>query len=174
MDIPQHGVYHPSKKNKKIKQSALTRPKPHHQECLWVSDEHVVYIWFSCLPQEKDLEEHCMAVHLLETVSSPSVACYALRKTADDNCTDFPPEVIKTVRRNFYIDDLLKSLASIADAVSMVRRVISICHKGSFALTQWISNSWKVLQSLPQDLKSKHLQELDLDRDRMPLDRALD
>lgn len=115
-----------------------------------------------------------MTVHLFETVSSPSVTCYALGKTADDNCTDFPPEVIKTVRRNFYMDDLLKSLASITDALSIVRHVISICHKGGFPLTQWISNSRQVLQSLPQDLRSKNLQELDLDRDQMPVDRALD
>lgn len=71
------------------------------------------------------------------------------------------------------MDDLLKSLASVEDAVSMARSLMSICSKGGFTLTQWTSNSREVLQSLPEDLKSKNLQELDLDRDQLPLDRAL-
>lgn len=47
-----------------------------------VSDEHVDYLRFLWWPQgnlEKDLEEHRMTVHLFGAVSSPSVACYALR-----------------------------------------------------------------------------------------------
>lgn len=71
------------------------------------------------------------------------------------------------------MDDLLKSLPSEEDAVTMVKNLTTICSKGGFTLTQWISNSQEVLQSLPEDLKSKNLHELDLDRDKLPLDRAL-
>lgn len=39
--------------------------------------------------------------------------------------------------------------------------------------TQWISNSREVPQSFPEELKSKNLQELDLDRDKLSLDRGL-
>lgn len=141
-----------------------------------VAEEHVDYLRFLWWPQgnlEKDLEEYCMTVHLFRAVSSPSVACHALRMTADDNQTDFSSAVIETVKRNFYMDDLLKSLASMEDAISMVRDLISICSRGGFSLTQWISTSREVLQSLSEDFKSKTLQELDLDRDKLPLDRAL-
>lgn len=111
-----------------------------------------------------------MTVHLFGAVLSPSVACFALRRTADDNCIDFLPEVIEAVKGNFYMDDLLKSLASVEDAVSMVKQLISICTRGGFTLTQWVSHSREVLKNLPEDLKSKSLQELDLDSDQLPLD----
>ena len=81
--------------------------------------------------------------------------------------------MIETVNRNVDLDDLLKSLPSEEDAVIMVKNLVSICSRGGFPLTQWISNSRKVLQNIPEDLKSKNLQELDLDRDKLPLDRAL-
>lgn len=73
---------------------------------------------------------------------------------------------IETVNRNFYMDDLLKSLPSEEDAVTMAKDLIAICSRGGFTLTQWISNSREVL-------RSKTLCELDLDRDKLPVDRAL-
>ena len=96
-----------------------------------------------------------MTAHSCGAVSSPSVACLALRKTAEDNQANFPTEVIETVNQNFYMDDLLKSLPSEEDAVTMVKNLTTICSKGGFTLTQWISNSREVLQSLPEDLKSQ-------------------
>lgn len=68
------------------------------------------------------------------------------------------------------MDDLLKSLPSEKDAVTMVKNLITMCGRGGFTLTQWISNSREVLQSLPEHLKSKNLHELDLDREKLPLD----
>ncbi|XP_062415351.1 uncharacterized protein LOC134107519 [Pungitius pungitius] len=141
-----------------------------------VAEEHRDYLRFLWWPQgnlEQDLVEHRMTVHLFGAVSSPSVACLALRKTAEDNQANFSTEVIETVNRNFYMDDLLKSLPSEADAVTMAKNLTTICDRGGFTLTQWISNSRRVLQSLPEDLRSKNLHELDLDRDKLPLDRAL-
>ncbi|XP_041858777.1 uncharacterized protein LOC121651002 [Melanotaenia boesemani] len=114
-----------------------------------------------------------MTVHLFGAVSSPSCACFALRKTAESNQTNFLPEVIETVKRNFYMDDLLKSLPSENDAVTMAKDLITICSKGGFTLTQWTSNSRDVLQSIPGELRSQTLCELDLTKDKLPVDRAL-
>lgn len=141
-----------------------------------VAEEHRDYLRFLWWPQgklEEDLVEHRMTVHLFGAVSSPSVACLALRKTAEDNHVNFPKEVIETINRNFYMDDLLKSLPSVENAVTMVKNLITICKRGGFTLTQWISNSREVLQAIPEDFQSKNLHELDLDRDKLPLDRAL-
>ncbi|XP_062295363.1 uncharacterized protein LOC134000078 [Scomber scombrus] len=60
-----------------------------------------------------------MTVHLFGAVSSPSCACYALRKTAEDNQNSFPAEVTDTVKQKFYMDDCLKSLPSEEEAVEM-------------------------------------------------------
>ena len=56
-------------------------------------------------------QEFMMTVHLFGGVSSPSCANFALRKTGDDN-QGFDPEIVNTVKRNFYVDDCLKSVKS--------------------------------------------------------------
>lgn len=48
-----------------------------------------------------NLEEYQMVVHIFGAVSSPSIANYALRKTAADNKKTFNPTVVETVNGNF-------------------------------------------------------------------------
>ena len=55
-------------------------------------------------------QEFQMLVHLFCATSSPSCANFALRRTADDNLSDFDITVSDTVKRNFYVDDCLKSV----------------------------------------------------------------
>ncbi len=55
----------------------------------------------------------------------------------------------------------------------MVQDLIALCQKGGFCLTKWISNSCKVLQSVPEEYRSKDIQYLDLDRDKLPVERTL-
>ena len=114
-----------------------------------------------------------MKVHLFGAVSSPSCENFALRKTADDNKAHFPSEVTNTVKNNFYVDDCLKSLPSEQEAVQMVRDLTALCKKGGFMLSKWISNSRAVLASIPQENRTKETKELDLDKDNLPMERAL-
>ena len=58
----------------------------------------------------KSPEEFQMLVHLFGGVSSLSCANYALQRTVEDNAEHFDEETVQTVRRNFYIDDCLKSV----------------------------------------------------------------
>lgn len=46
------------------------------------------------------------------------------------------------------------------------------CHEGGFHLTRWVGNSRDVLQAIPEKEQSKNLNELDLDRDQLPVERA--
>ncbi len=96
-----------------------------------------------------------------------------MKQTAKDNEADFPSEVIETVNNNFYVDDCLKSVPSEEVAISMVKNLTSLCQKGGFRLTKWISNSRKVLQSVSEENRAKDIQQLNLDRDKLPVDRAL-
>lgn len=140
-----------------------------------VAEEQVDFLRFLWWPDgnlEQDLVEHRMTVHLFGATSSPSCACFALRKTAEDSHAIFPVEVIDTVNRNFYMDNLLKSLPSEEDAVTMVDDLRAICNRGGFNITKWVSNSRKVLQNIPEH-KSKNLYKMDLDRDKLPVERAL-
>ncbi|XP_068749478.1 uncharacterized protein [Montipora capricornis] len=55
-------------------------------------------------------EDYKMLVHIFGAKSSPCCANKALSMTAQDNERKYSPEVIRTVRRNFYVDDVLKSV----------------------------------------------------------------
>lgn len=139
-----------------------------------VTEEHVDFLrWWPEGNLEQDLKEYRMTVDLFGAVSSPSCICFALRKTAEDNQTNFSPDMIEIVIKNFYIDDLLKSPSSEEDSAAMVKDLITICSRRGFSLTQWISNSRIVLQSIPGELSSQTVRELDLARDALPVDRAL-
>ena len=63
--------------------------------------------------------DHRMEVHLFGATSSPSCSRFALRRTAEDNKGEFSENVVKTVKRNFYGDDCLKSVKSVENAVDV-------------------------------------------------------
>ncbi|XP_045905970.1 uncharacterized protein LOC123971296 [Micropterus dolomieu] len=114
-----------------------------------------------------------MKVHLFGAASSPSCANYALRRTADDNAEHFPPEVVSTVKNNFYVDDCLRSMASEEEARKMIQDLTALCQKGGFTLSKWVSNSRAVLRSVSEVHRAKDMMELDLDTDQLPVERTL-
>ena len=141
-----------------------------------VSAKDINFLRFLWWPQGDTKQapvEYRMTVHLFGAVSSPSCANYALRKTADDNQSHFSPEVVSTVKCNFYVDDCLKSLTSEEEAVQMVKDLTDLCQKGGFNLSKWMSNSRRILTSVPEESRAKEVKELDLDKDSLPLERAL-
>ena len=88
-----------------------------------VPDRDSSFLRFLCWKDgnmAQEVQEYQMLVHLFGTISSPACANFALRRTAEDNESCFPPEVINTVKRNFYVDDYLKSLPSEAAAIAHV------------------------------------------------------
>ena len=51
---------------------------------------------------------YCMKVHLFGGKSSPSVVNYCMRKIAEDNQEKFSELAIDTLRRSFYMDDMIQ------------------------------------------------------------------
>ena len=119
------------------------------------------------------VEEYQMTVHLFGAVSSPACSNFPVCKTAKDNAKDFSADAINTVRRNFYVDDCLKSLPLVEDAVSHVDELRSLLQRGGFRLTKWISNSREVLESIPESERAQEIKKLDLQKDELPIERAL-
>ena len=115
-------------------------------------------------------EDYKMLAHIFGAKSSPCCANRALNKTAQDNEDSSPQEAVKTVRRNFYVDDVLKSAPSTQEAVRLTSDLTKLLKEGGFRLTKFASNSREVLQSIPPDLRASPL--LDLDLDHLPLERA--
>ena len=75
---------------------------------------------------EKKAEEYCMTVHLFGAVSSPECANYALKRTADDNEDSYGTKVADTLRRNFYVDDVLKSASAEDETIKLAKDVKAV------------------------------------------------
>ena len=94
-----------------------------------------------------------------------------MQQTADDNEERLSPEVINTVRRNFYLDDVLKSVPNEDNAIHLAEQLIQLMKEGGFNLTKFPSNSFKLLATLPE--KGRANPALNLDLDQLPIGRAL-
>ena len=84
-----------------------------HQVKVIDKDRNVLrFLWWHNGIMDKPPTEYCITVHLFGATSSPSCAAYSLRCTAKENASQFSQETARTVERNFYVDDLLKSVKS--------------------------------------------------------------
>ena len=108
--------------------------------------------------------------------SSPTSANYCLKRTAIDNQNTSNEENTSTVLKDFYMDDLLKSLPSEDETAQLALQLIELLSRGGFRLTKFMSNSRYVLAQLPPKniLSSPGIsQPFDLDLDSLPVERTL-
>ena len=131
------------------------------------------FLWWPDGDLESELEEYQMVVHLFRAASTPACSNLALRKTAEDNNEHFPEAVVNTVKKNFYVDDCLKSLPSVEEASQHASDLRGLLSRGGFTLTKWISNSCRVLETIPECECAKEVKTLDLSKDDLPVERAL-
>ena len=108
-------------------------------------------------------EEFMMTTHLFGAVSSPSCANFALRKTAADNQADFSNEAVRTVDRNFYVDDCLKSVDLEENAIHLSSELSQLLKRGGFRLTKWLSNKRKVVEAVSESYRAASVRALDFD-----------
>jgi hypothetical protein len=105
--------------------------------------------------------------------SSPGVANFGLRKAALDSEDNFSPNVTKFMQENFYVDDGLCSVASVTEAVEIVKGSQEICANSGLNLHKFVSNSREVLHSITAGDRADRVKNLDLDKDLLPMERAL-
>lgn len=109
-----------------------------------------------------------MTVHLFGATSSPGCANFTLKRTADDFEELFGSEPATFVKKDFYVDDGLKSVPS-----APIKSTKSLLAKGGFNLHKFISNSKEVIEAIPKEQRASGIKELDLSRDILPIERAL-
>ena len=78
-------------------------------------------------------------------------------------------EVVKSVKRNFYINDCLRPVKSYKNAVEVADQLRNIFSKGVFRLTKWLCNRPEVLNSIPQVERALSVLDLDLDKEKPPI-----
>ncbi|XP_046542848.1 uncharacterized protein LOC124253172 [Haliotis rubra] len=135
--------------------------------------DYLRFLWWPDGDVDSDLKEYRMTVHTFGTISSPSIANYALKASAHKSEGKYDSDVAYTIYRNFYVDDCLKSLQDEKSAVTLISQLRSACAEGGFNLTKFTSNSKHVLSSLPPEHCSKDIQAIDLSCDDIPMERAL-
>lgn len=131
------------------------------------------FLWWSDGNYKEKLAEHKMLVHIFGATSSPSVASFALQKCATDFEREFGQEAARTVKKNFYVDDCLKSIAEEDAAITLCSDLRNMLAKGGFRLTKWSSNSRKLLNSIPDEERAQGFKVLNPDESNLPMERAL-
>ena len=121
------------------------------------------FLWWQDGDIFKPVREYHMNVHLFGATSSPSCTALCLRRCAKDNEAKYSPETIKTIERNFYVDDLLKSVPSAKQGIELANQLTDVLEKGGFKLRKWASNSREVLSSIPNSNRAPKLASLDFD-----------
>ena len=78
------------------------------------------FLWWEDGDATKDPQEYRMTVHLFGATSSPGCTNFALKSTANDYKNEFGPAAANFLRNDFYVDDGLKSVPSVSEAVELV------------------------------------------------------
>ena len=114
-----------------------------------------------------------MTVHLFGAVSSPACANYALKRTADDYEDEYGSEAANTLRRNFYVDDVLKLACTEDETIKLAQDTKAVCQNGGFNLTKFVGNTEHIISTIPQEHRAEQVKNLTLGQDKLPIERAL-
>ena len=109
--------------------------------------------------------------HIFGAKCCPACSSYALRRTAQDNKDSFPLEA-EVVERNFYMDDLFKSVPSLLEACSLQVGLVNLLSLGGFRLTKWISNDKHLLNAIPVKKQAQSVRTIG-EEGILPAERAL-
>ena len=142
----------------------------------FVNKEHrdlLRFFWWDKGDINNDLGEYRMKVHLFGAVSSPGCANFGFKREADDGEMEFGTNAANFVRKDFYVDDGLKSVPSVKTGVDFIRNTQAMCAKACVRLHKFSSNKKEVNQAVAPEDCAKGLQELDLPCDPLSIERSL-
>ena len=131
------------------------------------------FLWFKDNNLNGQICEHRMDVHLFGAVSSPGVANFGPRSTAESGQEQFGQEAANFLQNDFYVDDGLKSFTTPENAIDVIRNTQAMCAAANLRLHKFSSNSKVVLEATPVEDRSKDLKDLDLRNDTLPVQRSL-
>ena len=130
-------------------------------------------LWWKNEDIRHPINDHEICVNLFRGISSPSCSNYALKRTSVDNEKKIGSDTARTLRRNLYFDDMLKSSRGIDEAVDLIQRRRNICKAGGFILTKFVSNKIEVMKSIPEEHCRKNINIKELESEEVQKERAL-
>lgn len=135
--------------------------------------DYLRFLWWENGDLESPPSVFRMKVHLFGAASSPGCANFGLKHLATEGQDRFNQSTVKFIQRNFYVDDGLVSVRSDAEAIELIKEARELCSAGKLRLHKFISNSKKVLESIPKEECADSVKELDRDLGEPLLERAL-
>ena len=131
------------------------------------------FLWWKNGDTSRQPQEYRMTVHLFGPASSPACSNYDLKTTADDNENELGSAPAEFLRKDFYVDNGLKSVPSVGEAIDLIKGVKEMCKRGGFNLHKFTSNKKEVLAGVPVKDRAEEIKLLDLNHDKLPMERAL-
>ena len=105
--------------------------------------------------------------------SSPGCENFRLERAADDGEQDSGTDAAAFTRKNFYVDNGLKFVATAPEAIELIKASQAICDKDGVRLHKIVSNKKEVLEAIPVHVHAKEIKELNLAVDPLSIKRAL-
>ena len=131
------------------------------------------FLWYENNDPNGAIVEYRMTVHIFGNTSSPAIATFGLRKTAEVGETEFGSDAKEFVDNDFYVDDGLKSVPNSQQAIDLLQRTQAMLATGNLRLHKISSNNPKVTDAFPPDDRATDLRDLDLNHVSAPVQRSL-
>ena len=118
------------------------------------------FLWWEDGNLNREPTRYRMTVHLFGAGSSPGCCNFALKNTADDHEQEFGFKPAEFLRKDFYVDDGLKSVPSTSDAKELICKTKEMCRHREFNLHKFTSNKREVIEAIPVEDRVKDIKEL--------------
>ena len=141
-----------------------------------VTNEHkdlLRFLWFSNNDVNGPILQYRMTVHVFGARSSPSVVNFALKSAADKFKTSNNQKAVDFIKDDFYVDDGIKSVKSVNEAITLLKDSQEICKQGGFQLHKYVANHPEILKVMCPGKQPQSVKSLDLTKDELPIDRTL-
>ena len=129
-------------------------------------------LWWTGGDLEKKPDTYSMTSQIFGAASSGYNATLGLRACADDGIGQFDADVIRSVHRNFYVDDYLMSVSDVPTAKSYIDQLQRLLAAGGFRLHKWMSSERDVLEAIVPSERAGTVKEI-TDETTLPCERAL-
>lgn len=131
------------------------------------------FLWHENNDPNAPIIEYRMNVHVQGSVSSPAIATHGLRRIAVEQEEMYGTDVKDFINKNFYVDDGLKSMPTVASAISLLDRARKALATANLRLHKIVSNNPDVMSAFPEEERADNVQSLDFDTDTLPTQRSL-
>lgn len=126
------------------------RMASHHQD-------YLRFFWWDKEDYNSVPVEYRMKVHLFGATFSPGCSNFGFKRMAEDSENEYGQEDVNFICRDFYVDDGLKSLQTVEEAIDLVDKSRAMCSRAGLRLHKFVSNIKDVIQHVEPEDRGKNL-----------------